>query len=386
MIWQTIFRRQRWKIPKEFIMQFTCNKNDLCNAIAHVSKGVSVKSTIPALEGICVQMENGCITLTGYDLEIGIRTSIPAECSDSFSFVLNARLFGDMARRMTGDTILFEIDENLNAKLSSNDTTCRISAMSAEEFPALPVVETTTKTAIRQDLIRSMIQQSSFAASTKEDKPILTGLLFESSEGMFYVVAMDRYRLAMRQEAIPDLGTFRFVVPKKALGELIGMLKDDAETPCEFATNGKHIVFSVNGFDLFARLLEGQFHNFRASIPADAKTVITMNTKDLSGCAELCSLFINDKNKAPMRCEFGNSAMAISCKTGIGEVNDKVPADINGESVTIGFSNKYLLEALRACETDKIRLHMSGSNKVIKITPLEGESFVYLIMPIQLKN
>lgn len=367
-------------------MRFTCNKNELCNAIAHVSKGVSVKSTIPALEGICVQMEDGCITLTGYDLEIGIRTSIKAECSDEFAFVLNARLFGDMARRMAGDTILFEIDENLNAKLSSNDTTCRISAMSAEEFPALPVVETTTKTCIRQDLIRSMIQQSSFAASTKEDKPILTGLLFESSEGMFYVVAMDRYRLAMRQEAVADLGTFRFVVPKKALGELIGMLKDDAETPCEFATNGKHIVFSVNGFDLFARLLEGQFHNFRSSIPGDAKTIVTMNTKDLAGCAELCSLFINDKNKAPMRCVFGNSEMEISCKTGIGEVNDKVPADINGETVTIGFSNKYLLEALRACETDRIRLHLSGGNKVIKITPLEGESFVYLIMPIQLKN
>lgn len=367
-------------------MQFICDKNELCNAIAHVSKGVSVKSTIPALEGICVQMENGSITLTGYDLEIGIRTSILAECKDTFSFVLNARLFGEMARKMTGDTILFEIDENLNARLSSNETTCRISAMSAEEFPALPVVETTTKTAIRQDLLRSMIQQSSFAAYTKEDKPILTGLLFESSEGMFYVVAMDRYRLAMRQEKVEDLGTFRFVVPKKALGELIGMLKDDADVPCEFATNGKHIVFSVNGFDLFARLLEGQFHNFRSSIPDDAKTVVSMNTRDLTGCAELCSLFINDKNKAPMRCVFSQSEMAISCKTGIGEVNDRVPADISGESVTIGFSNKYLLEALRACDTDRIRLHMSGCNKVIKITPPEGESFVYLIMPIQLKN
>lgn len=367
-------------------MQFTCDKNELCSAISHVSRAVSQKSTIPALEGICIQMTEGAIILTGYDLEIGIRTSIQAECHDSFSFVVNARLFGDMARRMTGDTITFEISEDMSAKLSSNDTTCRITAMSAEEFPDLPVVDSTQKISIPQPLLRSMIQQSSFAASTKEDKPILTGLLFEAGDGMFYVVAMDRYRLAMRQEPVADLGAFRFVVPKKSLGELIGMLRDDAETPCEFVTNGKHIVFSMNGYDLFARLLEGQFHDFRTSIPGDAKTIVTMQTKDLIGCAELCSLFINDKNKAPMRCEFGNSAMAITCKTGIGEVNDKVPADINGETVTIGFSNKYLLEALRACETDKVRLHMSGCNKVIKITPLEGESFVYLIMPIQLKN
>ena len=367
-------------------MQFTCDKNELCNAIAHVAKAVSVKSTIPALEGICIQMMQGSIVLTGYDLEIGIRTSIPAECFDEFSFVVNTRLFGDMTRRMAGSRITFEIDENLNAKLSSNDTTCRIQAMSAEEFPALPVVETTQKTCIAQELLRTMIQQTSFAASTKEDKPILTGLLFEAGDGMFYVVAMDRYRLAMRQEPVPDLGAFRFVVPKKALNELIGMLQDDAEVPCEFVTNGKHIIFSVNGFDLFARLLEGQFHNFKSSIPGDARTIVTMNTKDLSGCAELCSLFINDKNKAPMRCELSGSAMSISCKTGIGEVNDRVPAVIEGDSVTIGFSNKYVIEALRASVTDKIRLHMSGNNKVIKITPLEGESFIYLIMPIQLKN
>ena len=98
-----------------------------------------------------------------------------------------------------------------------------------------------------------MIQQSSFAASTKEDKPILTGELFESGENVFYVVAMDRYRLAMRQETVAEMGSFRFVVPKKALSELIMLLSDEADAMCEFATNGKHIVFSVNGFELFAR-------------------------------------------------------------------------------------------------------------------------------------
>ena len=367
-------------------MQFTCNRNEICNAISHVMKGVSVKSTIPALEGICLQMEENAIVLTGYDLEIGVRTRIAAECHDNFTCVLGARLLNEMTRRMTGETITFEIDENLNVRMSSNDTRCAISAMSADEFPALPVVESTTKTGIRQPLLRSMIQQSSFAASVKEDKPILTGLLFESEDSTFYVVAMDRYRLAMRQELVDALGTFRFVVPKKALSELIGMMKDDAETPCEFSTNGKHIVFSVNGFELFARLLEGQFHNFRSSIPTDEKTTVTLNTKDIIACAERCALFINDKNKAPMRCVFGDGAMEISCKTAVGEIHDKIPADISGEPVTIGFSNKYLLEALRACECDKVTLHMSGSNKVIKITPPEGESFVYLIMPIQLKG
>ncbi|MBR1459323.1 MAG: DNA polymerase III subunit beta [Oscillospiraceae bacterium] len=342
-------------------MQFLCDKQELCNAIAHVSRGVSVKSTIPALEGICVQMEPGAVILTGYDLEIGIRTRLQAQCDATFSCVLNARLFSEMTRKMPGDTISFSIDENLQAELRSSDTVFRISAMSAEEFPALPVVESNMKTPIAQDMLRSMIMQSSFAASVKEDKPILTGELFEAGDGMFYVVAMDRFRLAMRQEKVADLSAFHFVVPKKALTELIALMRDDAETPCEFATNGKHIVFSVNGFELFARLLEGQFHNFRSSIPGDAKTVVTMNTRDVIGIAERCALLISEKNKAPMRCVFADGAMELSCKTSIGVINDKIPAEVVGESLTIGFSNRYLLEALRACESDKICLHMSGS-------------------------
>ena len=367
-------------------MKFICNKNDLCNAIAHVLKAVSAKSPIPVMEGICIQMQENQIILTGYNLEIGIRTSVQAQCDGDFTFVLNARLFSEMARRMSGDEITLEIDDTLNASLSSENTRYQLSAMSADEFPELPVVESMAKTIVSQQVLRSMIQESSFAASVKEDKPILTGELFESSEGIFYIVAMDRYRLALRQEKIQDMEDFHFVVPKKALNELIGMLKDDAEQTCEFVTNGKHIVFSVNGFELFARLLDGQFHNFRSSIPGDSKTNVVMYKKDIVACAERCSLLINDKNKAPMRCVFSDGYLEISCKTGIGAINDRIPAEITGESLTIGFSNKYLLEALRSCQCDKLRFQMSGSNKVIKITPVDDESFIYLIMPIQLKN
>ena len=258
--------------------------------------------------------------------------------------------------------------------------------MSAEEFPDLPVVESTARTAVSQQMMRSMIQESSFAASLKEDQPILTGELFEAREGTLSVVAMDRYRLALRQESVKDINDFHFVVPKKALNELISMMKDDNEQPCEFFTNGKHIVFSVNGFSLFTRLLEGQFHNYRSSIPDTAKTTVIMHKKDLIAGAERCSLLINEKNKAPMRCVFADGSLEISCKTSIGGISDRIPADITGDSITIGFSNKYLLEALRACQCDKVKFQMGGSNKVIKITPVGDESFVYLIMPIQLKN
>ncbi len=367
-------------------MEFVCNKSELCAAIAHVSKAVSSRSPMSVLEGICLQTKQNAVTLTGYDLELGIRTTLNAECDGELSCVLNARLFSEMTKRLPGTQVHCSIDENLCVVLNSENTEYQLSAMSAEDFPELPVVESNARTAIPQHMLKSMLLESGFAASVKEDQPILTGELFESNEDAFYLVSMDRYRLALRQEHLPGLAPFRFVVPKKALNELIGVLKDDPDQNCEFFNNGKHIVFAVNGFELFARLLEGNFHNFRTSIPTESKINVILQKRELMACAERCSLLINEKNKAPMRCVFADGSLEISCKTGIGQINDRIPADISGENITIGFSNKYLLEALRACQCDKIRFQMNASNKVIKITPVENESFIYLIMPIQLKD
>ena len=370
-------------------MKFTCDKMDLCNAITHVMKAVALKSTVPVMEGICIQMQKEQITLTGYNLEMGIRTTVPAKCDEEFTFVLLGRLFTEMIRRMPGVEITCEIQENFSVIISSEDTHYQLSAMSAEEFPDLPVVESMATVTISQQLLKSMLQESGYAVAVRDDMPILTGELFESKNGIFYIVAMDRFRLALRQEQIPNLPEFRFVVPKKALNEVVSMLKDDKddnEQSCVFSVSERHIVFSVNGFELFARLLEGDYPDFHRNIPTEIKTIVQVPKKELMACVERCSLLINEKNRAPMQCTFENGILEISCKTAIGAIRDRLPVDIDGESLTIGFSNKYLMDALRSCQCEKLSFQLGGSYKVIKITPTENESFIYLIMPIQLRD
>ena len=102
-------------------------------------------------------------------------------------------------------------------------------------------------------------------------------------------------------------------------------------------------------------------------------------------CLERCALLINEKNKAPVRCVFENGTVKVSCKTGIGSISDTIPVDLSGDAVTIGFNNKFMLDALRASECDKLRIHLSGGNRVVKIIPPEGDSFVFLVMPVDLK-
>lgn len=368
-------------------MKFICNKQELSEAISNVSRAVSPKSTIAALEGIKVRIFSGNLELTAYNLEMGIKTTIPADTQDNGEFVVSTRLFSEFTRRMSGDNITFEIDDNLIINISCSSTECSFSAMSADEYPELPKVDAARTFSVKQSILKSMINQTSYAASLNESKPVLTGELFDIEAGSFTMVAIDGFRLAIRNENIEGTENYHFVVPKKALLEVSTLIKDDADDKlCNICTNDRHIIFEVNNVFVISRLLEGTFHNYKLSVPNGCKTEAIINKKDFSTCLERCSLLIDEKNKSAIRCEVSDGSIKISCKTGIGRINDTIPADISGEIVTIGFNNKLLLEAMRAAEGDKIRIRFNGAMKVIEVLPLEGESYIFLIMPIQLKN
>lgn len=367
-------------------MKFTCKKEDICSAISNVSKAVSPKSTIAALEGIKLRLDMSSLELTGYDLEIGIITYIECDSNDTGEVVLNSRLFSEITRRMPSDMITYEIDENLNMKIYGGNAEYQISAISAEEYPALPEIERENPISINQETLKSMINQTNYATSLNDAKPILTGELFDIEDSGINMVAIDGFRLAIRYEKINCPEKHYFVVPSKALLEASRILKEDAENECEIYVNSKHILFDINGYRIFTRLLEGEFHNYKNSVPKEFKTEVIVKTSDIVHCLERCSLLLNEKNKAPVKCTFGNGKIKINCKTGIGRLDDSIEAEINGESVLIGFNNKYLLDALKAADTDKVRIQMTGSNRAVKILPFQGESFTFIVMPVQIKG
>ncbi len=368
-------------------MKFLCNKTELSEAINKVSKAVPQKSTIQALEGIKIKVFPGQIELTAYNLEMGIKTKIPAITQDNCEFVANARLFSEFTKKMNGDEIEIEIDESNIIKLSSDSTECSFSAISADEYPDLPVIDFQKSFSVKQTILKSMINMTSYAVSQNESKPIFTGELFDIENGKFTLVAIDGFRLAIRNENIETKDKYHFVVPKKTLQEVASLIHEDENKICNINVNERHIIFEINGYHVISRLLEGTFHNYKLSIPNNSKTEISVNKKDFISCLERCSLIIDEKNKSPIKFEISNGNLKINCKTSIGRVNDSIKAhQINGEDITIGFNNKLVLDALKAAEGDIVKICFNGATKVIEFLPPESESYIFLVMPIQLKN
>lgn len=366
-------------------MKFICNKQSLYEAINNVSRAVAVKSTISALEGIKVSLTGDTLQLTGYDLEIGIKTEIEVQSEDKGEFIIGSRLFSDMIRRMPADEVTIEVDENLGTKISGGLTEYNIVVLSAEEYPEIPEFDRNDCFTVPQNILKNMINQTIFAVSVNENKPILTGELFDVHGEEFNLVAIDGYRLAVRTEKVNNSEDRSFVVPAKALKEISNLLKEEDDLYCDIYTGKKHIVFDISGYKVISRLLEGEFHNYRGSIPANSATEVIIKTKDFISSLERCALLINERAKAPIKCLFDNGEVKLSCATIIGKFSDVFPVDIAGPMVEIGFNCRYLLDALKATESDKVKLLMNTGLSPMKIVPLDGDDYTFLVLPVRLK-
>lgn len=366
-------------------MKFTCNKSDINNALNNVSRAVPSKHPIAALEGIKLSLNGNTLTLTGYGLEMGIQTNISVESDDSAEYILNSKLFCEIIRKMPAGKITIEINSKMQISITSENAKYKITALSAETYPSLPDIEASDSLTISQPLLKNMISQTIFAVSTSDAKPILTGELFDISDNIFNLVAIDGFRLAVRTEKLDNSGKHNFVVKAKTLSEIVKLLNDKDDSVATLHISKKHIVFDIGKYKVISRLLEGDFHNYKGSLPKNHSTEVIINTKRLSESLNRCQLLINDKSKGPIRINFKDGQVRISCSTALGSLKDEFEADISGSPVEIGFNCRYLLDAVKASESDKVKLQLNNGLSPMKILPLEGEDYTFLVLPVRLK-
>ena len=366
-------------------MKITCEKQALSAAISSVSLAVSPKSSMQALEGILLRARNGRLYLTGYDLELGISTSVEARVMEEGEVVLTARLFADIIRRLPSDTVTLSCNEKMLTEIKGGMAEYTLLGISANEFPELPAIAEAAAVELPQNTLASMIQQTLFAIATTDSKPVHTGSLFELEENMVTMVSVDGYRLALRREPANVGKSMRVIVPGKTLADLLKLLGDSDE-PVGIQVSKKHITFEIGDCVVVSRLLEGDFLNYKTSIPQGGSTSVTINTREFIDSIDRTSLLISDRLRSPLRVSFGANEIQISCSTTIGRANDQVGCKTEGPAVEMGFNNRYLLDALKATGCDQVKMEISGPLSPMIILPCEGDSFLFLVLPVRLKS
>lgn len=369
-------------------MKFQCSTALLSQACQNVQRAVSTKTSIPAVEGILIKALGNELILTGYDLEIGIKTSINASVEEQGSIILNAKILCEILRNLPDGTVKFESDDRNLAIISSGNTKYQIMGIASDEYPELPTVKGGFPIVISQKLLKEMVKQTIFAVASTDSKVVYTGIKFELTQNEIKLIAVDGFRMAIRKEAIDYQGEdVSFIVPSKTLSEVIKLaVSDDSDDYISMGIGKRHILFEMGGYSITSRLLEGEFLNYKAAIPVTASTRVKIDTKSFINSIERASLIISDKTKSLVSCIFDDNMVKVSSVASLGTANDRAEAEIEGNRVEIGFNNRYLLDALKACDTDMVRIELNGSISPILILPPEGDGFVFLVLPVRLKK
>ncbi|MCR5150091.1 MAG: DNA polymerase III subunit beta [Clostridiales bacterium] len=367
-------------------MKFVCDSTQLYEACQILQRAASVKTTIEAVEGILIVAGDNSLKLTGYDLEMGITTTIDAFVEQKGKILLKASTFTEILRKLPSEKVSVESDARNIAKITSGEFKSSLIGRDPDEYPELPAVVGGYAVSIKETVFKDMIRKTIFSVAVKDTKIVHTGVRFEIENNNIRMIAVDGVRLAIRNEPIAyDGDPLTFVVPAKTLSEILKILGDGDER-IEMSVGNKHIIMDIGGYRFVSRLLEGEFLNYRGAIPSVCKTQVRVKTEMLLDSVERTSNIINDKIKNPVKCSFNSSGINVSAVGAIGNTEEKISAEITGDECVIGFNNKYVIDALRVCDCDEVNLLLNGPIAPILIKPIEGDDFIFLILPVRLKN
>lgn len=366
-------------------MFFTVERASLLDAVSRLQRVVGAKTSMPILEGILISAEQGKVTLVAYNLEMGMKKEIYANCKQEGDIVVNARLLADILRRLDGLQVEIETDEKLNCHIRCGEATFDILGMAATDFPEMPNVADNESINIEADIMAEMIKTTIFAAATNEGaKPILTGINFCVKDSFLTIVGIDGYRLAVRTEKVKETKNIEFTVSNKAVAEVLRLIDENSEN-IEIKVSNRLISFVINGYSFISRLIEGEFVNYRKTIPTEFTQRVVLNTRELINTIERVSLLISESFSTPVRCYFNELNVVFTCATSVGRATETFNINLEGPKFEIGLNSRYLLDALRAIDTEEIQILFNGSNAGILMKALDGDRFEYMIMPMRLK-
>ena len=382
-------QKERYVILSDSYIAMNFDFNKLIDA--HVKSGADVtmvynRAAIPVLEGIYMKAEGFNLTLTGYDMEMGITTTIECNVLVPGETVLDAKLLSAMVNRMPAGDVCIELNDEGQAKISGGVAEFEIPALNASDYPSLPVTGADNTMTMKCGVIREMIEKTIYAVSQDDKKPAHTGELFVIEPGSLTIVALDGYRLAIIRRDVECTRDIRIIIPAKTLQELLKIM-GGADDDVKIDANRRYVVFTSNGYTIMSRLIEGDFLNYESVIPKDRKTRVTVECKSFIDTIERASLIITERLKNPLRISFAEDRVTVRCQTPLGKVVDEfAPVSMEGDAVEIGFNNRYLLDALRFSKCEKMVLEINGPLSPVKLLPEDGKDFIYLVLPVRFKN
>ena len=371
-------------------MKIICEKEKLLRGINSVVRAVPTRTTMPILEGILIQTNTNQLKLTSYDLELGIEYNMECNVIQEGNTVVNSVMFSEIIRKLPDTDISIELNENNLLVIECEGSLYKLSTMNPDEYPELPKIVVENSIETDQTILKNMIRKTIFAVSLEENRPIFTGCLFEVKNNKLNVVAVDGFRLAWKNIYLNNnVNDFSVVIPGKTLNEINKIILDSFDY-IKIGISKNQALFEMENCKVVTRLLDGEFLNYSGVVPQNWETRIRANKSSLQSCFERISLIsassIEKEKKYPVKVTVDIGKVVISCTNQTGDAKEEMYLTTEGKNIEIGFNPKYFLDALKVIDDEEVFVDFGTNISPCIIRPVENEDYVYMILPIRLRE
>ena len=381
-------------------MKIVFNRQEICNAVAPLMCAVSGKSTLTAVEGILFEAkeDNTCV-LTTFDLEKGVRLVIEAQVDEPGCYIINAQKFVQTIRVMEGETVTLTVNEKLGAEIVSANSSHKMNALAGADFPEIPRLTSQNGFKIQQAVLKDMLSKVMYAMGVNDQRPVLNGCHFKIAGNTLYLVSCDSFKLAKCNvtteiEAFTAQGNsdFSFIIPCKTVNELYRMLETDEDATVTVYTSRKNIVFDLDHMIFFSRLIDGDYIDYNRIIVTNHRITVELDRAVLIGALERAALVTEERIAGSVRSHVkltvDGDYLKISATSTAGSTYEELAIDHEGDDLVIAFNNRYLIDSLRSCTADRVKLSMTSALSSINIEPsVQGEDKeLFLLLPVRMKD
>lgn len=369
-------------------MKFICDKENLVEGLNIALKAVSTRSTLPILQSFLLSGKDSVLKCIGNDLDLGIEVKINATIEEEGSMAVNARIFFEIIKKMPDGKISVS-DNNQKITIRSGKSEFTIHGEDYRDFTMLPDIEKRESLVLSQGILKRKIGQTIFSISPDDNRKALQGELFDIIDNHLNLVAIDGYRISIQSMKLEqNYGNASFIIPGKTLNEIQKILSQEEEHKVFLYFTEKHVLFEMENITVVSRIIEGAFPKYLQMFSEDFKTSIEVSRNELLQSIDRAALLARESKKIPVRLEIKNNHLLITSNTDMGTVFEEIPIHQTGDNLVIGFNPRYLVEALKAIEEEKVNLRFTISSNPCIIRPIisEKQDYKYLILPVRMVN
>ena len=359
-------------------MRIRAERDDLVDVLSRAGRAVGVRSPMPILQGVLVDVTGRSMRVTGTDLDVTVRTNLEVEVMEPGTTVIPARLATEAVRKLPPGAVVLQAEAG-EVEITGGGPRFRFREFNVEDFPKLAEPDLTGAVTVDGPAFAAAIAQVSVAASTDDARPILTGVYFENEGGKLRMATTDSYRLAVRD--LPSVDAHMVgLVPVRALKELARSVGASA---LKVAVGDREAAFSSDRGSLTARLIEGSFPNYRSLIPASYPNRLVVGRDALLDAIDRASLVAEDHIPIRMTLQKGGIELSVT-RQDVGGETEHVEAEYSGDEMTIAFNSRYLNDGVGAIDTENVILDVMDPLKPGVLRGEGSDDYLYLLMPVRL--